>query len=260
MPSGFRAIARGLALATMDVLTKLLIKHLSLKRVDYFSSPIEEDYHLLKWAHGRRFGAKYAQLNYGSVEKTFLTGPDRPLGEDILVGNSATPTNNHLEAFELLATLGVGNRKVFVPLNYGDDAYRDAVLKAGAHLLGDAFQPILEFLPLAKYNELISHCSIVIMNHRRQQALGNICTMLYRGAKVFLDEENPVYGFFKDRGAHIYPMKMFDQQHGDLFDRVSIAEVAKNRAIMDKYWAHDVIMTNARDFIRRVRSDRMCRA
>lgn len=259
-PGRFGAAARALAFTTMDGLTRLLIKHMALKRVDYFSSPIAEDYHSLKRALGRRFGAKYAQLNYGSVEKTLMAGPDLPLGMDILVGNSATPTNNHVEAFELLATLGVGNRRVFVPMNYGHDAYRDAVLKAGTRILGDSFQPILEFLPLAKYNELISRCSIVVMNHRRQQALGTICTMLCRGAKVFLDEQNPVYGFFKGQGAHVYLMKMFDQRRGEVFDRLGTGEIAGNRAVVEKYWAHDVVMNNARDFIRRVGVDRMCRA
>ena len=89
-----------------------------LKRVDYFSAPIPDDYELLREALGHQFRAEYVQLNYGSVEKTFMSGGSDVFGSDILLGNSATATNNHLEIFNMLSSIDLGDRKVVVPLSY----------------------------------------------------------------------------------------------------------------------------------------------
>lgn len=107
-------------------------------------------------------------------------------GMNIQVGNSAKASNNHLEVFEVLRHLDLAGRKVLVPLSYGDPGYRRLILAEGKRMLGDTFQPITEFMPLKDYLALMESCSVVIMNHYRQQALGNIIAALWRGARVYL--------------------------------------------------------------------------
>jgi dTDP-N-acetylfucosamine:lipid II N-acetylfucosaminyltransferase len=99
------------------------------KKVDFFSAPIPDDFKLLRSSLGSRFKAEYVQLNYGNVPQTFLPGSEKLTGKDILVGNSATPTNNHVEVFKLLSDLDLRGHKVIAPLSYGDERYRDAIIK-----------------------------------------------------------------------------------------------------------------------------------
>jgi dTDP-N-acetylfucosamine:lipid II N-acetylfucosaminyltransferase len=225
----------------------------ALRRVDYFSAPIEEDYFLLKRALGRKFSSAYSQLNYGSVEQTFLAGGKQIHGNNILIGNSATPTNNHLETFKLLSAHDLANRKLIVPLSYGIPEYRDAVIAKGRAIFGDQFVPLCDYLALPEYNKAISQCSVVIMNQRRQQALGNIGTMLYRGAKVFLEPNSPVYRFLKSRGAHVYSTSLLQTRENNLFTPLDSDEISTNKEILESIWGHDIVTKNAKDLILKVR-------
>jgi dTDP-N-acetylfucosamine:lipid II N-acetylfucosaminyltransferase len=232
----------------------------ALRRVGYFSAPIKSDFALLKQSLGKRFTAEYIQLNYGSVEKTFVAGGDRCHGDNILLGNSATPSNNHLEIFKLLAVQDLAERKLIVPLSYGVPEYRDAVIEEGHSVFGERFVPVCDYMPLPDYNALIAQCAVVIMNHRRQQALGNIGAMLYRGAKVFLDEASPVYAFFKERGAHVYPTSLLGKRYGDLFNPLTEKQVAANRKVLESAWGHDAVIKNANDFVLRIEQHKDQRA
>ena len=224
------------------VYDRIFIK--AIKRVDLFSSPIPDDYELLKLALGIHFRAAYIQLNYGSVEQSFMTGSDNIIGQNILVGNSATAENNHIEAFKLLSHYGLADRKVIVPLSYGDTKYRDAIICYGKELLGDNFFPLVEFNTLDKYNAIISSCSIVIMNQKRQQALGNIGTLLYIGAKVFFDKDSVSFQFFKNRGAHVFSLELFEKKSANVFEPLNNTQQQQNRSIIQAFWADKVVSSN----------------
>lgn len=227
----------------------------AIKHINLFSSPIKNDFYLIKKSISDVFNAEYIQLNYGSIEQTFLPGSQpggTSLGQNILVGNSATPANNHVEAFRLLAKNKLGNRKIITPLSYGDPKYKDAIIPIGMEILGNKFYPIKDFIPLEQYNKLILKCPIVIMNHRRQQALGNIGAMLYGGAKIFLDEINPLYHFFKENGAYVYSTRLLDECLPEAFNPLNELKIEKNKAILRKFWRHDIVMNNAQVFVDKV--------
>jgi dTDP-N-acetylfucosamine:lipid II N-acetylfucosaminyltransferase len=232
------------------------IKFAAIKRVNYFSSPIQDDYVLLRSALGDNFGADYVQLNYGSLEETLKKGHGGLTGNDILIGNSASATNNHIEAINLLSSIELGDRKIVVPLSYGDDLYGDAIERYGNRLFGEKFMPIRRFMPIDEYNELISRCSIVIMNHRRQQALGTIYTILYYGAKLFMDHRSIVYEFFKRHGASVFPIQDMIDLGAKAFSPLSYAEKKKNIEVLESFWSHEVVMDNARKFVKLMQENR----
>ena len=217
-------------------------------RVDYFSAPIPDDYELMKNAFPW-FKAKYIQLNYGSVESTFQPGALCIRGKNILVGNSATPTNNHLEVFNMLQSIELDDSKIFVPLSYGGLnylTYRENLINEATDILGKHFSPLINFIPLEEYNRTISSCGIAIMNHRRQQALGNIGMMMYNGAKLFLNREGPVYNFFQKLGAHIYAVDQINYGKDFLFEPLTKVQISNNRAILEDFWGHANVENNLR--------------
>lgn len=188
----------------------VLLKHWrrkAINRINYFSPVLEAEYELVKASfRGNANFPNLARYNYGVNAKLFEKLAEEEgtkLGPNILLGNSSNPTNNHIEAIDLLSGLNLGERMVIAPLSYGhaDDRYIESVCSYGVQKLGDNFKPIMGFLPYEEYVDLLSSCGIVLMNHKRQQALGNLQMQIARGATVFLRRDNPVFAWYDGMGV-----------------------------------------------------------
>lgn len=219
-------------------------KRRAVRRVDAFSAPVPTDLAVMQDRY-RGFRGEYVQLAYATADES-AAGTQVPTGENILVGNSAGPSNNHLDVFEKLGRAKDPGRKVLVPLSYGEpQVYREAVIADGRRRFGDDFEPILDFMPLNEYNSLISSCSYVIMGHRRQQGLGNIISALLGGCTVLLDDSNPVFEFLSQRGAHLVPLGALSsgpiQRH-----RITEKNAAVNRNIVEGIWGRAAVLDNLR--------------
>lgn len=122
----------------------------------------------------------------------------------VLVGNSATPTNRHKEVFELLDKLPYREQlHITCPLSYGDMDYAREVEALGKGLFGERFKALRAFLPAEEYLEGLYQIDLCIMNHDRQQALGNIFTLLCMGKTVMISDDNPTLSFFREEGMEL---------------------------------------------------------
>ena len=113
------------------------------------------------------------------------------------------------------------------------------------------FKPLTEFMSINEYHKIISSCSIVIMNHIRQQALGNIISMMYFGAKVFLNKKNPIYSFFLSQGAVIFSIDMINDE--SISRKLTKKEIEINRNILNQYWSREVMLEKTKKLINIVR-------
>jgi hypothetical protein len=212
-----------------------------------FSAPVPTDLEVFR-RRFPRFRGGYHQLNYASVEETYALSPDKLTGDNILVGNSASPENNHLEALTLISRVGIGNRRVIVPLSYGDSVYGDRIERAGRELFGEQFTPLRGFMPLADYSSLVSSCSVVVMGHRRQQALGNVARATWQGAHVFLDRRNSIVPFFRSAGIPVSTLEDFKRLGLPALPREE-RELAETRQRARAIWGRDVVLENIRSLI-----------
>ena len=103
------------------------------------------------------------------------------------------------------------------------------------------FNPILEFMTLEKYNQLVLSCNTVIMHHVRQQALGNIFMSLYLGMRVFLNKKSITYKYMKDVGMIIFDLEndidlvgIALQEKQKITNRELVIKLRGNKAIIDK--------------------------
>ncbi len=178
----------------------------------------------MKYINSLGIQPEYAPFSYNSIGK--LIGNielPKSVGENILVGNSATATNNHLEIFQKLSRINLGKRKIIVPLSYGNDEYRKNILKKGKELLGDNFHPLVDFIPFEEYNSILKSCGIAIFNHIRQQAVFNIIIMMHMGATVYLNRKSPVFEYLKAAQGLVYN-----------FDAFSEKSLNSNNALLDE--------------------------
>ncbi|MBD3611205.1 MAG: TDP-N-acetylfucosamine:lipid II N-acetylfucosaminyltransferase [Hydrogenovibrio crunogenus] len=226
----------------------------ALKRIDTISPVLKEDYDLLKSAGLLKPLPDFVPWNYGSLEESLIKNfiGQRVSGTKVLVGNSASFTNNHLEAFEFLQQLAKPEEsklQVIAPLSYGDDCCKQAVIEKGVSCFGESFQSVTDFMPIDEYVALIKQCGFVVMNHKRQQAVGNIVIMLYLGARVFLREENPTYQMLKNEGAIVNTLVELKAQPGLLKTPLNENEITQNIEVLYKHWSKAVIDQKTKNLV-----------
>lgn len=178
----------------------------AISRIDYFSGVISREYSLLK--QNSFVQAKPITFRYFSLKDSFnidnLKG-EYVKGNDILVGNSGDPTNNHLDIFRMLSQVNLSTQQIYVPLSYGGTPeYRRKVKEVGYQIWGERFVPLETFIPYQDYINIINKCGHVVMYHERQQAMGNIYQGIWMGCKVYLSETGEVYKMFKEKGVKIF--------------------------------------------------------
>lgn len=227
-------------------IVELGFREKALKRICTISPVLKEDYDLLKSAELLKPLPDFVPWNYGSLEEALIKNfiGQRVSGNKVLVGNSASFTNNHLEVFDLLQEVAKSTEahlQVIAPLSYGDACFKQAVIEKGKACFVDRFQPLTDFMPIDDYVALIKQCGFVVMNHKRQQAVGNIVIMLYLGARVFLREENPTYQMLKGEGAVVNTLDELKAQPGLLKTPLTENEVTQNIKVLYKHWSKAVI-------------------
>ena len=128
---------------------------------------------------------------------------------NILIGNSADPFHRHDEILKNLKIYKNENIKIFVPLSYckTSDQYIEKVLSIGGEIFGEKFVPILDFMSLEEYRKFLSTIDIAIFGAKRQQAMGNIITLLGFGKKVYIDKETTTYKMLSDLGVKVFDLK-----------------------------------------------------
>lgn len=214
----------------------------TLKLVDYVATVLPYEFNYIK----KEFSltAKYIEFNYG-VNK-FKSHSTIPLGGSILIGNSATFSNNHLDVFDIIKNTSC---KIVVPLSYGAYDYVDyqkKIIYEGNKIFNDNFFPIVNFLSIQSYNKILISCNTIIMYHIRQQALGNIYMALYLGMRVFLNKKSITYKFMKDIGMIIFEL----ENNSDLVG-VELNENQKdiNRKLVTKLQGEKAILRKIKGII-----------
>lgn len=189
--------------------------------------------------------ARHHEIPLFTTEDVFERGAPTMAGPDILIGNSATASNNHVEAFELLRHRSPEGR-VIVPLSYGNADYGRQIAALGVQQFGARFDPLQQWMPIDAYNQRIGRCGFVIMNHRRQQAVGNIGAALYKGATVYLRPENPLYAFYRSLGLHLRSVDELAAGDAPL-QALTDAQRAENRQRIGAHYARARVIQAIRD-------------
>lgn len=202
-----RKIKKGIySIFSSNYSSKKYIK--AVARIDYFSGVLPNEYDLLK--HVSYFKAKRVVYAYTSLEDMYDELPKTPpiIGNNILVGNSAAETNNHLDILDYIKDFKPADSKIISALSYsGPQKYIDVVVNAYRKVFGNNYKPLLKLMPPSEYNKIIESCGYGIFYHERQKGMGNINGLIMAGAKVFLSETSVAYKYYKSLGVHVFSVQ-----------------------------------------------------
>ncbi|TNE73461.1 hypothetical protein EP331_04365 [bacterium] len=148
----------------------------------------------------------------------------------VLAGHSADPLNNHFELFKILSKVENQIFDVQVPLSYGGSkTYVDSVINYGEKLFGKRFKPLLDFVPLDKYVELLNQTDVGVFNHKRQMAMGNIISLIGLGKKVYLRSDQTHWNFFTDTGISIFDIESLPETLFNVVELQQNIDILKSR-------------------------------
>ena len=184
--------------------------------------------------------AQYIQILYPiPVNLDFLVGLESKKStrrtKNILIGNSADTSNNHLEMLELLSEFSVEDVKVYCPLSYnGNPNYINTVVNKGKEIFKEKFIPILSMIPTEDYAIFLNEIDVVVMNHRRQQGLGNIIPLLYLGKKVFVRSDASSFSFLVEAGCIIFDTCSMNKSNFASLISIESSSVETNKKVVEK--------------------------
>jgi dTDP-N-acetylfucosamine:lipid II N-acetylfucosaminyltransferase len=207
-------------------------------KVNYFAHYLLDDMKLFKAL--LKANPEFVPFCYGITEQ--LVRPEPVQGTDILLGNSANESNNHLFVFEHMLSSDL-MQNIVAPLSYGgSEAYVARVKSAGKRKFGDRLRVLDKKLTADDYAAVLSSAGFAIMYQLRSQAWGNIMQLLYQGSRVFMHPKNTLFMFLRDTGFSVAALE-HPLRTGDLIP-VSASERASNRAKLLELFGRDRAMEN----------------
>ena len=188
------------------------LKKQVIKRIRHFVTYLEGDFELVKkWykAKGERHDCfMYPSNLFKAVPKLDKGNSDSTI--NIMIGNSADPSNNHIEILEKVSKFKDKDIFIYAPLSYGDDTYAKLVAEKGKEMFGDKFIPLTEFMDTDKYIQFLNDIDIAIFAHKRQQAMGNTISLLGMGKKVYMRNDITPWTLFGEIGVKVFDFNSID--------------------------------------------------
>ena len=210
-----------------------------LERIDYWATVLPIEYEMLKHEcciGAERFPFQYSNRSLSDVYEKI----DFETTNYILLGNSADPSNNHLDLIKLLQERGIiDSYSLYIPLAYGDERYKNW-LKTYLESKTDKFIVQDELIPINEYRKVLKSCRVAVFGHLRQQALGNIIENMLQGKKVFLYKDSMAYKYFIDRGAIVYNIEQ-DLCLKEINSQLTEEQIDINKKACDEFTIENVV-------------------
>lgn len=215
-----------------------------IKKIGYLVTGTSGDVDLARHWYDAK-GQHIKCFNYPSnLFKNHNVKPKQYQTINVQIGNSADPSNNHIDIFNKISMHKSDNINIFVPLSYGDMEYAQNVIKKGQEIFGEKFVPITELMPLNKYIEFLSCIDIAIFAHKRQQAFGNAITLLGFGKKVYMRRKSTLWNVFEE-----YKIQVFDYESVNV-SLLNIPDLEHNKVRVRKYFSKESLIKSLSSWIK----------
>lgn len=159
----------------------------------------------------------------------------------IMVGHSASISNNHSAIFKVLKAKHNRDFYVICPLSYGDFRYRESILAEGILNFGDYFLPILDHMDPLAYQKLIGAVDVLIFDARRQQGIGNLTLAIRSLKKIYMRPEATPFQWFKDSGVVLSSVHDLSTSNLNQILANDMSRAISNKIGLDKLYSDENI-------------------
>jgi hypothetical protein len=108
------------------------------------------------------------------------------------------------------------------------------VIRQGQQLFGEKFTPLTKFLSGDEYGKILCKAKVMVLNHMRQQGLGNAVLFLALKKKIFIRSNVTSYDYFRGIGVHIHDTVRLIKGEENLFDFDAAKGAMNARIILDE--------------------------
>lgn len=217
-----------------------------LNKINYWATVLPYEYNILK--KQRYIRAEYFPFFYTTWVSQNIDLPLKKNANYILVGNSADPSNNHMDVLKIIQKKCIKNR-MYIPLAYGNAAYKEQIV----HYINENHLNCIvqnDFLSKDVYEEVLLKCGVGIFGHIRQQALGNIYMIMRNGGKIFLYKDSIVYKYLKSIGGIVYSIEN-ELTQSEIDKPLSSIEIERNIQIVNNV-AKDVFFPKMEETLHKI--------
>ena len=173
---------------------------------------------------------------------------EKPL--KILVGNSASSSNNHIDALNKLAHLAGESVEIIMPLNYGgEQSYIDEVIKHATALFGNKFNAITTMLNKQDYDKLLNDVHLTVFAQHRQQGLYVAYAMLLMGKPMFLLSNTSSYTYLTELGFEIHKTDEVASMNFSELKELINKDNNRNPDLMNQHFTEQALAPKWRDML-----------
>jgi dTDP-N-acetylfucosamine:lipid II N-acetylfucosaminyltransferase len=192
-------------------------------------------------------------LPYPLIGSNAVREPIKNLNQKvILVGNSASPNNEHIQALNWLKKFSDENVRLVVPLNYaGSKDYVDLVIEHGYRLFGDKFFPITDMLEKSDYDQLLANIDIAVFAHNRQQGLYVVYSALKQGQKMYLRSDTSSFASLQMAGFNISASEKIIAMSYKDFISVNEKSTNKNKDLLLSTYSEEALLPQWQSMIKK---------
>lgn len=224
-----------------------IMRH-TIAKLPVITGYIPGDFEIVKSHY--RCNAIYIQSKYPSpvdiesIKAITVNQKKQGASTTIMVGNSADPSNGHIDAFAQLSKYRNEKIKILSVLSYGGShKYIHSVIESGRRIFGKNFIPVTDYLSFEDYLNLISSVDILFFNHKRQQGFGNLIIFFALEKKVFISCNVTPYDYYKSIGISLFAIEKIQNMSFSEFVQVDTYDMQRNRAIILK----EINLTNIKN-------------
>lgn len=188
----------------------------AISRCDLFFGLFEEEHLMLKKFFPNL--PPFISVSIDSITSTLIDNIGQKKENYFLVGNSRNYWNNHFEILEIIKNTNNSHHyKAMLFLNYGYEGNYFKKLHEFAQKINKVVI-IEDFLNNDEFNKLSKNCAALVLNSKRQLAGNNIRKAFEYGTKVYLNESNLFFKYFKDNSFVLFNIEDFEKdfENGNL--------------------------------------------
>lgn len=176
------------------------------------------------------------QLPYGKLDN--VVRPQKSGNRlSLILGNSGSPTNNHMDAAKLLENNKV-EADLYLPVSYGDNRYT-SFLKKNLKFSYGKVEFVDRYMPFEEYLNFLSASDGLIMNTIRPQGYGNILMMMYLGKPVYFNSKNISLPDLDSAGLKWMPLERLTHKENsfELSNKEAVVKLLSHERLLKEYQA-----------------------